>query len=371
MLISVSIGVGLQIPNAANLAGYTQALFNQTVNRYSGHLIIKAADTLPLDEVNKLESRLKQYSKVNHVVSRHTRGGVLFRKNENMPVAALGIDIPKEDSANGFCKRLEEGRCPKTDETDKVIVGRGVADMLKLSPGDRVRLVLPYQDLDGVVHAKKKMYVAGILSGSGFSAVDKAVFLLRTELNDSIGWIDSASSMHIYLEDHHRAEEFTKVLRRKHPELLISTWKQENQFVAGAIRGNDTISNISTVMTILAVLVPILALLSIHVISERKQIATLKALGWTRADIFWLYFVKAGLIGFLGALLGLVLGLALCFYYQKCPIFSLYDFVITPLLTLKSILLPMLTGFLVTLLGGIWPAINAAGAEPATQLKAG
>ena len=50
-------------------------------------------------------------------------------------------------------------------------------------------------------------------------------------------------------------------------------------------------------MVVVAVMIPVLALLYIHVLAERRRIATIAALGFSRREIFLIHLFEALIVG--------------------------------------------------------------------------
>ncbi len=369
MLVAVSAGVGLQIPNSANLNGYSHALFEKGILQSVGHIVITSGNTEAMDDIDVLMQTIHGYSFVEHAVARYTHGAVLYRKNQHTPVFVTGLNFPKEQAANGFCNRIIAGSCPPPNSKHNIVLGHGVAEKIGAVVGDRVRLYVPYQELGEVKYKKSAYNLIGILQGGGFSAVDHGVFIALHEMYSIIGWQDTATSVHLFLNHTKDSKTQTAKIKNDLSHIQVRSWHQIDEFVHAAITGNQTISAVSMTMTILAVLVPILALLYIQVISEKKQIATLMAIGLDRRHVLWLFLLRAVIVSVIGIIFGLVLAYFLCRYFTQYPLFSYRGFHITPKLDLEAIMTPVITIYCVTVLGGLIPAIMAARTDSTIELK--
>jgi ABC-type lipoprotein release transport system permease subunit len=171
------------------------------------------------------------------------------------------------------------------------------------------------------------------------------------------------------VDDPSKVEEVVKVLRSEVKLMNVRPWWEVNAFVSGAIKGNETLTSISVTMVFLAVLIPVLALLFIHTIQERKHIVVLAAIGFSRWAIFTIYLLKSVFVGMLGSLLGAVIGIGVCTWFEANPIFAYNGFLIRPAMTISGIAIPIALVFGVTVLGGILPAFHAARANPSVELR--
>ncbi|MGR7994758.1 ABC transporter permease [Xanthobacter sp. ZOL 2024] len=97
---------------------------------------------------------------------------------------------------------------------------------------------------------------------------------------------------------------------------------------------------------------------SSHLAAKRETIATLKALGATRATIFATYGAELALIAMVGIGIGLVLGAALPFV-ATAAISALVPFPLAPRLDPAALALAALYGVLVTAIFTLWPLARA------------
>ena len=121
----------------------------------------------------------------------------------------------------------------------------------------------------------------------------------------------------------------------------------------------------------LAVGLPMAALLYIHSLHRRRQVALLAAIGIGRGEIFVSFLLQALFVGLTGIALGCPIGYALVRYFRAHPIFEMEQFVLRPVLAAGSFVLPALTVRGVTLLSGVYPAWRAARLDPAEILRRG
>ena len=145
---AVTCGVAFQIPNMANLAGYSRELFTHGVLRTMGHVIVSSGGTDPLPRADATLARLRALPFVTGAAPRLIHGGVVLSNERYQPVRVVGIDPEAEQIATGFCDRVASGAClPARPATDQAVVGSGLAQQLGLRVGSRIRLFMPYQDM--------------------------------------------------------------------------------------------------------------------------------------------------------------------------------------------------------------------------------
>jgi len=381
LVAAVTAGVGFQIPNTANLNGYTQELLRKGVARSTGHVQISSGGTEPIDGARRLVDTVRRLPFVRGVIRRLVHAGVAFKGTRHLPVRVVGVDPSAEGAGAGVCHRLARGACPAPGRTDQLVLGHGLAQQLRLSPGDRLKLVLPYENLGEVEYSSAWYKVVGVVQSGGDFSSDSDLFVEITLLQRLLGHDDAASALHVYVDDHTRAAEYAAVIAREtgarggapggragQPP-RVQPWWEVSEFVANAIAGNRAISFISLAMVVLAVMIPVWALLHILVLHERRPIAILGALGFERRAIFCIYLFKAALIGVVGVALGVGVGLVLCAFFRAYPIFAHSGFVVRPELSVWGVLVPSAVLFGVSLLAGLVPAFLAARCNPSLELR--
>jgi lipoprotein-releasing system permease protein len=105
---------------------------------------------------------------------------------------------------------------------------------------------------------------------------------------------------------------------------------------------------------------------------KMKDIAILKAMGFSDSDIRWIFLTQALVIGIAGALLGLVFGFLAAYSLSQMPFES--DVMITmDHLPVSFNIVYYITGFtfgiLTTALAGFIPSRNAAKLDPIAILR--
>jgi lipoprotein-releasing system permease protein len=134
-----------------------------------------------------------------------------------------------------------------------------------------------------------------------------------------------------------------------------------------------------TVALIIALIMFIAALsitttLVLVVIERRSDIAILGAMGATRRSIMLIFMFEGAIIGATGAILGVALGLAACFFGEYFKLVSLpadvYSLSSIPFHPHpRDVLAAALVAFIISLLATIYPARAAARLRPAEALR--
>lgn len=371
LLLTISGALGLQVSNSANLEGYSQELLTKGVLPATGHIRISAHAPGPGRGRAQLLARLGSTGAIAAATPQYIQPTVLFYRGTRLPTQAIGILPSAEEQAQRLCHRLSRGHCITQAGARQLVLGHALAADLNVNPGDELTVLLPFEDLDSLRFMKDRFRVAGVLAPfGGFVYLEWAVFLHIDELAALQEEQDVFTNINIYLKSEARqSEALPQIQALVSSDLRVQPWSQATEGLSALLQSSRRVNSISQIMVIFAILLPTLALLWINVMREQHQIAALEAIGFTRLSIFVVYLLRAGLIGLLGSVLGMLLGLLLCWYFRAHPIYAQAGFGIAPLLRPVPLLESVGLAFGIAMLGGLAPALRAAFANPSLTMR--
>jgi ABC-type lipoprotein release transport system permease subunit len=369
LLAAVTAGLGLQIPNVANLDGYSEELHEKGIARGSGHVIVSKREGGAFPDVEKLATRIAKEPFVKATSTRFVHVGFLSTGEKTASAIVAGINESAENTTIEFCGNLAQGKCIVSTETHHAVISAQLALQIGATLGTKIKVAFPYFLREELKVASEQFEIVGILGGNGGLRADFELYVPIVAMQDLFKQTGHATEIRVFTTDDLRADEWAKQISALAPDNKVESWTQVNGFAKNAIESNKSITAISTTMVIIAVAIPVLALLYIHVLSERRRIATIVALGFSRREIFVMHLFEALIVGGLGTLIGTGVGYAMCQYFLKNPIFSNAGFVVLPQFTTNAFVVPGLVLFTTTLVAGILPAVIASQAEPAVELR--
>jgi lipoprotein-releasing system permease protein len=367
--VAVTVGLGFQIPNVANLDGYSEELHEKGIARGSGHVIVSKREGGAFADAETLATRIAREPFVKASSTRFVHVGFLSTGDKTASAIVAGINESAENATIEFCGNLAQGKCISATEMHHAVISAQLAIQIGAELGTKLKVAFPYFDREELKVASEQFEIVGILGGNGGLRSDFELYVPIAAMQDLFKQAGHATEIRVFTTDDLRADEWAKQISVIVPDNKVESWTQVNGFAKNAIESNKAITAISTTMVVFAVMIPVLALLYIHVLAERRRIATIVALGFSRREIFVMHLFEALIVGGIGTLLGIGLGYALCQYFMKHPIFSNAGFVVLPAITTHAFLVPALVLFGTTLISGILPAVIASRAEPAVELR--
>jgi lipoprotein-releasing system permease protein len=277
-----------------------------------------------------------------------------------------GVDISEEDKLFGLQSKMKEGRMEDLKANhDGLIMGKGLARKLNVHPGDRVVITTP----QGYTMTLK---VVGIFQ-MGMGAIDNIrsyanLSTVQTILQQDHLYI---TDINIKLVDLHRA----KAIAPEYQQLYGYTaedWETANAtFLTGTIIRNILTYSVSITLLIVAGF-GIYNILNMTIISKMKDIAILKAMGFSGRDVKLIFMIQSLVIGFLGSILGLVIGFVLSTLISKAP-FNGGDFISLDHFPVnfdpKYYIIGIIFGVTTTAFAGYLPSRKASKIDPIEILR--
>jgi putative ABC transport system permease protein len=207
-----------------------------------------------------------------------------------------------------------------TDERrNEVIVNDTFASKQNLHPGQWIHLLVNNrrEDLFIVGTAISSEFV--YLMSPGSLTPDRehfGVFYIKQSYAEEVFDMDGAANQVVGILTPDYRDRPDEVLRRA--EYLLADYgvfsttarkdQPSNRFLSDEIRGLGVFANVMPVI-FLAVAAMVLNMLMVRLIDQQRNVVgTLKALGYSNAQVFWHFLKFGGLVGLCGGLLGLPLG---------------------------------------------------------------
>jgi putative ABC transport system permease protein len=247
--------------------------------------------------------------------------------------------------------KLVSGRMPNDENERVVILGTTAADILKKKVGDTVQI------------ETEELTVVGIVNGGAF--VENGSLILSLPLLQEItGSQNQISAIDVRVAPGTDIQPLCAEIDRLVPEARA---EPAGEHIASS-EGYRVINAMSWGTSLLAVLVGVLGVTNTMLMSvfERKQeIAVLLALGWKRGRIVRMVLGESALLGFLGGIIGVLLGVIGVQLLQKAPALR---GMLEPDLRTNLLLEAVAIAVFVGTLSGLYPAWRSSRLAPSLTL---
>ncbi|MGC9351714.1 MAG: ABC transporter permease [Sulfurovum sp.] len=282
-----------------------------------------------------------------------------------------GIDFEKESQINHIFKEARGER----EDTFRIIIGDSLSFEMDAPKGEKVTLYFSEQEAIGfaTMPLQKRFVVDGVFD-SGLKAYDKAIIYTTHEafhklLKRQEGYYDG---LHIYTED--PIKEIEEIRAALPDSVIIEGWWQQNGNFFAAMEMEKKALFLVLLLIILVASLNIISSLLMTVMSRRSEIALMRTLGATKAEIRSIFFKLGLIIGSTGILVGTLLGFLGIWILKTFDIISMpadvYGTSKLPVdLTMSDFGLIILGTSIIILLSSLYPAKKASQTDPLTVLR--
>ncbi len=270
-------------------------------------------------------------------------------------------------------------------EPPGILIGKELSGQIGAFLGETVEVLSPMgvPTPIGLVPKIRKFRVAGIFD-SGFYEYDASLaFISLAESQNFLNMGDAVTGLEIKVRNLFEAE---KIARQVEAELgypfWARNWMQMNKNLFAALRLEKRVMFIILSLIVLVAAFNIITSLTMVVMEKTKDIAILKSLGATAANIMKIFMIQGIIIGAAGTLLGCAAGILVALRLEKISLFveDLFGFKILPgdvyyLSQLPSridygdVFLIVVVAMILSFLATLYPAWRASRLDPVEALR--
>lgn len=267
---------------------------------------------------------------------------------------------------------VDSGRLLQGGDVNKIVIGNDFSVAAK-SGFDRAVQVGDSMDINN-----NSFRVVGILKKEGSFIWDKIFLINEQELRDLAGSGENLDLIAVRVKDKNliskTAQDIEKLMRQRRdvkvgqedfevstPEAMLST-------VNSILGGVQAFIVLIALISIFVGAIGIVNTMTTSVMERVREIGIMKAIGAKNSDIFFQFFIEAGLLGFVGGVIGVLIGTGIGFI----GIQGINNFIgaSTPFNPNLILIFGTLAGsFLIGSVSGIAPAMRAARMNPVEALR--
>ncbi len=357
-ILAVGLAVMLLVWSQALMVGFTDEMYSKTVDRMA-HVTVEPQEDE--DYIHLYRKLTEDIRKMNGVVgvSPVLAGPATFEyKDKNKNVVMQGIQVDAHDSVLHINDDIVEGSFGDLKvSSNSVVVGDALAEKLDVDIGDTIDASFPEAN-------PAALKVVGIYDSG--TPLDETLAI--TSQSTAQGFLDVSNvvnSILVRVDDRERAQTISEEIDAMgYP---ASGWKETNPEIIQTLKLEGTSNAITLVLIIIIASFGIVSTLFMAVMEKTKEIGMLMAMGVPRRSIMMIFVMESGILGLLGAVLGVALGAGLAIQMGS------YDYgmevmagitTIPFVVRLQDAVIIVLFTFLLNLIAGIYPASRASKLDP-------
>lgn len=378
----ITVGVIALIVVLAVFSGFTDGLRDQILGVNSHIIVQRMGGTI--QEYALTRERIRTVSDVTGSTPYLFSQTLLSSASSGTGVVLRGIDPATAQSVISLPNQMTEGSIDDliTDPATgipNVILGKNLAQDLRVRVGDRVKLISPSGPLTpmGVIPKIKTCRISGIFETGMFEYDSTLAYMSIADVQSFLGIGDVVHGIEVAVkksELNNAGKIATRITEKIGPGYIAKDWMVMNRNLYAAFKLEKIGMFIAMAMIILVAALNIISALVMVVMEKSKDIAILKSMGATSQAIMRIFFLQGMVIAVAGTTLGVAGGLGLC------ELLSRYKFIelpsnVYPMTTLPIKVLPLdvtiiaVSSIVITLLATLYPSWKASAVQPAEVLS--
>jgi putative ABC transport system permease protein len=317
-LAAVAVGVAAVILSGGFVHDIYVQLREAIIHSQSGHVQLAKAGFFStgsrspekhvIAEPDLEKARIASLPEVAGVMARLYFSGLLNNGRTDLPVMGEGIE-PSAEAELGTYLRISEGRQLAAADTYGILVGHGLAQALKLGPGDRTALVL--STAEGALNTLD-FEVVGVFQSFSQDYDARAVKITLGAAQELLATA-GANVLVVSLRRSEDTERIAGLLRERSiwRDLEVRTWEQLNAFYKSTVQLYDRQFGVLQLIILFMVLLGVVNVINMSVFERLAEFGTMRALGNRGREVLALVLTEGMLLGLIGSAIGVVLGIGL------------------------------------------------------------
>ncbi len=236
--------------------------------------------------------------------------GLLSHQKRVSPVNIFGIDGTQEYTTSKLPEFLPAGTLEGLAKSHSaIVIGRGIAEKLQVTQGDSMSLIIP---IEGNSSPRIKVVeITAILDTH--TDIDNVLALMDINTAaDVSGYPGHVTGIRLKVDDLFAAPAVVRdIMATLPPEYLGSSWMRTHGPIYHSIQMSKNMVGMLLFLIIAIAAFNLVSTLIMVVVDKQGDIAILRTMGASTADIMAIFMVQGGLIGLIGTSIGLLLGITL------------------------------------------------------------
>jgi len=385
-LIGVALGVAALIVVLSIMNGFENELRGRLLSMTS-HATVAAARG-GISDWRELIARAQQQENVVGAAPYVQLQGMLANGSKLNGALVRGINPLLEKTVDRVGSFMVEGTLDDLNAAGyNMVLGRLLALRLGVGVGDRVNLLVPRTGLSaGDIRARIRRFTVSGIFEAGIQEHDGSLALVNlADAATLAGLGDAVTGIRLQFDDVFAAPAGIKTFAgglAGADRYRFSDWTVENASYFRAIRIEKTMMSIILLLVVAVAVFNIVATLMMVVTDKRAEIAILRTLGLKPESVVRIFMIQGLVIGWVGALSGVVLGVLLAlnvgvimprleawFGFQVMPSDVYYISELPSDLHGADVLFIAVAALVLSALATIFPSRRAARVEPAEALR--
>jgi lipoprotein-releasing system permease protein len=383
-LLGVVLGVAALVIVTSVMNGFESELKGRVL-RFLPHGFIEAPGGQGMLDWPKLQQQLVEQAAIEGAAPYIRGHALLNREGAVRGVQLSAVDPALQRAVSEVDDYMLVGRMADLRPGEYgIVLGAILARRLRVGLQDAVTVVLPQVNVTpvGIFPRMRRFTVVGVFEvGAQLDASEVFIHLRDGQRLFAMG--DAVQGMQLQVDNIYHAGA---ILARQQATLpagyTVSDWSHRQGGLFQAVKMEKIMVSLMLFIIVAVAAFNIVSILTMMVMDRRSDIAVLRTMGASAAQVLALFLVQGMTIGLLGVFLGLVVGLPLALHIgdviawlETTLGFRVFDpsvYFITAMpsqLQMRDVLWTLGGSLFLTLLATLYPAWRAAQIQPAEVLR--
>jgi len=320
-LISMAGGYALMSISFAIIEGSYSRLIDAFTKSYVGHVQIhkqgfldKPSVYLTIPEYDKAVETLNSSAEVKSWAPRVIFSSLAYGNQKTMGVQAVGIDPDKEKNTTRIEASVKKGKYLQPEFSKEILVGYGIAKVLKLKLGDAI--VLMGQAADGSI-ANDEFFVRGIMGDETDTRNKHKIYMELQAAQEYLALEKRIHEVAVVIDDFRRSQSFADQLQNSLSiqKLTVSPWEEVESGFYKAMQIDKKGNNVTLFIVMFVVGVSILNTVLMNIFERTKEFGVMIAIGTRPQSLSKIIFLEVSFLSFISVLCGVGVAYAANYYF--------------------------------------------------------
>jgi ABC-type lipoprotein release transport system permease subunit len=329
-----------------------------------------------IPDASDLTQEISADSRIQMATNRTLVSGMISTGRGARGIQIKGVDALEESKMTRIDEKLVEGKYLEEAKKNPILVGKKLADNLKLKL--RSKIVLTFLDTQQEIVAAS-FRVAGIFDTKNSNYDESTVFVNQKDLNRLLQNETLAHELAILIKEPLLLDTIISEMKIKYPDWKIESYREISPDVDLYESQINVSSIIFMIIVMMALFFGIINSMLMVVLERVRELGMLMAIGMNKIKVFSMIILETILVSGLAAAIGIILGYLTVKYFSHVGInlssfskgmqeFGLEEIIYTELDT--SIYFSLALAIIITaLLGALYPAFRAIGLKPVEAIR--
>jgi len=265
-----------------------------------------------IEASDQLINSLLQDEKVEAVSDRVLAYGMIAAPRVSGGGKLIGIHPSREQSVSKLSNLIVDGKYLNEGDKNKVIIGKKLADKLKVKI--RSKVVFTFQDHSNNIVAGA-FRVKGIFKSHNSGLEEMNLYVHSDDLSKLMQTNDQVHEVAVLLKEPELLSSFVDMKRTKLPDLRIRGWDEIAPELALMVNSMDQYMIILLVIILLALSFGIINTMLMAVLERTRELGVLMAIGMNKLKLFGMIFLETLFLVGLATPIGLLLAYGCIQYF--------------------------------------------------------